>query len=385
MTVSECLERIREMEPAVQAWVVVAPRPGVGSGPLAGWPFGAKDIFETRGMTTEYGSPLFAGRKGAQDALLVDQLCKLGAVLLGKTHTTAFAYFDPAPTRNPRNLEHTPGGSSSGSAAAVACGMARFALGTQTAGSIIRPASYCGVTGFKPSFGVLPREGVLSFAPSLDTAGFFTRCAQDLAVIWRALGHEVPNQVAPLLRVPSRIAVVEDEMQAAFEQTLAHLSASGVRIEPYKLPVEWQAMVNAVRDIQAYEGARSLEPFWRRYGEKLGLKLADLIRYGMAMPESRYRGALALLAEAANLLQGAGFIATPAAPGRAPRGLASTGIPALNSPWTGTGRPAISIPMPVSGLPMGLQISADFHKDGDLIALGCRIESILFTKTGWPG
>jgi len=385
MTVAECLQRIREMEPAVRAWVEVAPQPAADRGPLAGWPFGAKDIFETRGMATEYGSPLFAGRKGKYDAAIIAQLCQLGAVLLGKTHTTAFAYFDPAPTRNPHHLEHTPGGSSSGSAAAVACGMARFALGTQTAGSIIRPASYCGVTGFKPSFGVLPREGVLPFAPSLDTVGFFTRSAADLAVIWRALGHNVPDQAELLLRVPPRIPAVEDDMQAAFEHTLARLGASGVRIDPYELPADWQGMVNAVRDIQAYEGARSLEPLWSRHGERLGLKLADLIRYGLAMPESRYREALALLAEAAQRLRGAGFIATPAAPGRAPRGLASTGAPALNSPWTGTGRPAISLPMPVPGLPMGLQISADHGEDGALIALGCQIERILFAEKGRPG
>ncbi len=377
MTLESCLEKIRELEPQVRAWVEVNPQEPLESGPLDGWPFAAKDIFETRGLATEYGCPLLRGRKGTEDAALVTALRRLGAILLGKTHTTAFAYFDPAPTRNPHNLEHTPGGSSSGSAAAVACGMARFALGTQTAGSIIRPASYCGVVGFKPTFGVLPRDGVLPFAPSLDTMGFFTRNVADLAAIWSALRGEQAEEPELLLRVPPRISAVEDEMQTAFESALARLRQAGFRIEPLELPVEWQAMVDAVRDIQAYEGARVLRSWWDMYGPQLGLKLADLIRYGLSMREARYEAALETLKNAAAGLEGAGFIVTPAAPGPAPRGLSSTGAPTLNSPWTGTGRPAISIPMPSPGLPLGLQIAGERGGDAALIALAARAESAL--------
>ncbi|MBM3775935.1 MAG: amidase, partial [Acidobacteria bacterium] len=155
-----CRARIRERDPEIRAWVEVSPQPPLGPGPLDGIPFGAKDIFETRGLATEYGSPLYAGRKGDTDAALVTDLRRRGALLLGKTQTTAFAYFDPAPTRNPRDPRHTPGGSSSGSAAAVACGMVAFALGSQTQGSVIRPAAFCGVVGFKPTFGKLSTEGV---------------------------------------------------------------------------------------------------------------------------------------------------------------------------------------------------------------------------------
>ena len=187
--VKACLERIRMLDPKIQAWVQVAPQPALGDGPLAGIPFGAKDIMETRGLSTEYGSPIYKGRLGTTDAAIVTSLRRRGAVLLGKTHTTAFAYRTPGPTRNPRNLEHTPGGSSSGSAAAVAAGMVPFALGTQTRGSILRPASYCGVTGFKPSYSLVSLDGVLPYAKSLDTVGFFTHTPADMLALWEAMGH----------------------------------------------------------------------------------------------------------------------------------------------------------------------------------------------------
>ena len=184
-----CLQRIQTLDPKIQAWVQVAPQPALGDGPLAGIPFGAKDIMETRGLSTEYGSPIYKGRLGSTDAAIVTSLRRRGAILVGKTHTTAFAYRTPAPTRNPRNLEHTPGGSSSGSAAAVAAGMVPFALGTQTRGSILRPASYCGVTGFKPTYGLVPIDGVLPYAKSLDTVGFFTHTPADMLALWEAMGH----------------------------------------------------------------------------------------------------------------------------------------------------------------------------------------------------
>src|SRR5207248_6579326 len=152
-------------------------------------PFGAKDIIETKGLATEYGSPIYKGRIGTEDAAIVRELRRRGAVLMGKTHTTAFAYRTPAPTRNPRNLEHTPGGSSSGSAAAVAAGMIPIALGTQTGGSVLRPASFCGVVGFKPTYGLLPMDGVLPFAKSLDTLGLFTNSASEMLALWDATGY----------------------------------------------------------------------------------------------------------------------------------------------------------------------------------------------------
>src|SRR6267143_4523646 len=189
LALQSCLDRIEAMDPSIHAWVQVMPEKPTGNGKLAGIPFGAKDIIETRGLATEYGSPIYKGRIGTADAAIVRELRRRGGVLLGKTQTAAFAYRTPPPTRNPRDLAHTPGGSSSGSAAAVAAGMIPFALGTQTGGSVLRPASYCGVTGFKASYGLLPMDGVFPFAKSLDTLGFFTHTAADMAAFWEAMGH----------------------------------------------------------------------------------------------------------------------------------------------------------------------------------------------------
>src|SRR5947199_7414073 len=196
------LRRIAELELEIQAWVEIFPETDAAPGPLHGIPYGAKDIFETRGQCTEYGSELYKGRKGDRDAHLITHLRDAGAMLLGKTRTTAFASFDPAPTRNPRLPGHTPGGSSSGSAAAVAAGMVPFAIGTQTLGSVLRPASYCGVCGFKPTYGLIPFDGALPFAPSLDTVGFFAETARAMQWFWRQL---FPDPAAAVPAAP-RIA-----------------------------------------------------------------------------------------------------------------------------------------------------------------------------------
>src|SRR3984957_8304785 len=187
--VEDCLRRIRELEPSIHAWVQVKPENPTAEGPLSGIPFGAKDIIETQGMATEYGSPLYKGRIGSADAAIIREMRGRGAVLLGKTVTTAFAYRTAGPTRNPRNLDHSPGGSSSGSAAAVAAGMAPFTIGEQTRGSMLRPASYCGVTEFKPTYDLLPMEGVLPLSKSLDTLGLFTHTPADMIALWKALGY----------------------------------------------------------------------------------------------------------------------------------------------------------------------------------------------------
>src|ERR1700674_3475032 len=184
-----CLQRIRELEPSVHAWVQVQPERPTADGSLSEIPFGAKDIIETQGMTTEYGSPLYKGRLGSADAAIIREMRSRGAILLGKTVTTAFAYRTPGPTRNPRNLDHTPGGSSSGSAAAVAAGMVPFTIGEQTRGSMLRPASYCGVTGFKPTHDLLPMEGVMQISKSLDTLGLYTHTAADMLELWKAIGR----------------------------------------------------------------------------------------------------------------------------------------------------------------------------------------------------
>jgi Asp-tRNA(Asn)/Glu-tRNA(Gln) amidotransferase A subunit family amidase len=358
----------------IRAWVEVNPQEPLGKGPLDGVTFGAKDIFETTGMATEYGSPVFEGRKGSCDAVVITELRKQGAVLLGKTQTAALAYFDPAPTRNPRDLNHTPGGSSSGSAAAVAAGMCVFALGTQTAGSIIRPASYCGVAGFKPTFGTLSREGVLPFAKSLDTVGLFARDMQWMAKVWSALGQAVTNPAYRTLNVPSNIPVTEPEMENAFRHTLERLYWAGFHLDMIELPFHWTEIVAAVRAVQDYEGARTHRELLERHGDRIGAKMAELIRRGLAMDESEYSDALGKLRDASGKMDGLGFVVTPAAMGTAPEGLSSTGAPTMNSPWTGLGLPAISTPMKVEGLPMGLQIAGERGGDGRLLALGIAVE-----------
>src|SRR5580704_14346220 len=225
-----CLQRIRELEPSIHAWVQVQPERPTADGPLSEIPFGAKDIIETQGMATEYGSPLYKGRLGMADAAIIRELRSRGAILLGKTVTTAFAYRTPGPTRNPRNLAHTPGGSSSGSAAAVAAGMVPFTIGEQTRGSMIRPASYCGVTGFKPTYNLLPMEGVLPVSKSLDTLGLFTHTPADMIALWKALGHPTGGEEQFSFGAPEPMPECEPEMANAFRQSLALLQRAGIRI-----------------------------------------------------------------------------------------------------------------------------------------------------------
>jgi Asp-tRNA(Asn)/Glu-tRNA(Gln) amidotransferase A subunit family amidase len=370
--VSMCLARIDACEAELQAWVQVAPpQAEPAAGPLHGVPFGVKDIYETRGLATEYGSPIYSGRQGQADAALVTLLRDSGAVLMGKTRTTAFASFDPSPTRNPRDPRHTPGGSSSGSAAAVAAGMVPFALGSQTQGSVLRPASFCGVVGFKPTYGRLPLQGVLPFAPSLDTAGLFTQTADDMRLLWTRMGFGEPQSSTPVAAAPEPLDA-DPEMEAAFRSTLDRLRAYGFRIQAIEFPPGWPDLAAASRLVNQYEGARTHEALWREHGERLGSKLARLIDEGLRVPESRYRDALAVISNirlrAQSLFGEFPVLLTPAAPGPAPFGLDSTGDPRCNATWTALGVPAISIPMSHPGaLPLGLQITARSGADSLLL------------------
>jgi Asp-tRNA(Asn)/Glu-tRNA(Gln) amidotransferase A subunit family amidase len=375
-----CLRRIREAEPEIQAWLEVAPRQGSRRGPLRGVPFGVKDIFETEGMATEYGSPVYKGRKGRRDAALVAELRRRGAVLVGKTHTTAFAYRDPGPTRNPRNREHTPGGSSSGSAAAVAAGMVPFALGTQTRGSVIRPASFCGVVGFKPTYGLLPTAGLLPLARSLDTAGLFTETAADMRVLWERMGYPAGSGERATLGAADGAGEVEPEMERAFRETVARLREAGLAMETVRLPAAFRELEAVTRRIMEYEGAREHAARFREHGDKLG-RLAELVRTGLKLPESDYRRDRETVARAkqemAAVFRHTPVILTPAAPGPAPRGLGSTGDPKMNAPWTALGTPAVTVPMPVTGLPLGLQITADYGHDARVLEAAVRVERVL--------
>jgi amidase len=367
-----CLQRIRELEPSIHAWVQVQPERPTADGPLSEIPFGAKDIIETQGMATEYGSPLYKGRVGSGDAAVIREMRSRGAILLGKTVTTAFAYRTPGPTRNPRNLEHTPGGSSSGSAAAVAAGMVPFTIGEQTRGSMIRPASYCGVAGFKPTYDLLPTEGMLPVSKSLDTLGLFTHTPADMLALWKALGHStgVPEQFS--FAAPEPIPDCEPEMANAFRQSLSLLRRSGVSIKPIDIS-EFLKKLDEANDVEMfYEGARYHEPRLKEFGDRLDQPLANLIREGLKIPAERYAEAKGYLAESrvrmAEIFKSTPVILTPAATGPAPLGLSNTGDPRMNAPWTALGTPAISIPMPVAnGLPLGLQLTADLGQDARLL------------------
>jgi Asp-tRNA(Asn)/Glu-tRNA(Gln) amidotransferase A subunit family amidase len=347
-----------------------------------------KDIVETKGLATEYGSPVYKGRIGSEDAAIVRDLRQRGGVMLGKTHTTAFAYRTPGPTRNPRNLAHTPGGSSSGSAAAVAAGMVPLAIGTQTGGSVLRPASFCGVAGFKPSYGLLSTEGVLQFAKSLDTLGFFTNTAADALALWEALGRSTSASGDVPLGVPDPASVgrvpgldVAPEMAAALQKTFARLRAAGLSIRTIDIAPMLARLIAEARVVMFYEGARFHEQRYKEYGARLD-DIADLTREGLQIPAERYDEARRYIATSrttvADLYKSTPVILVPAAPGPAPRGLTSTGDSRMNAPWTALGTPAISIPMPVGdALPLGLQLTANHGDDARVLRTAVRVEQLL--------
>ncbi len=367
-----CLQRIRELEPSIHAWVQVQPERPTADGPLSEIPFGAKDIIETQGMATEYGSPLYKGRVGSADAAIIREMRSRGAILLGKTVTTAFAYRTPGPTRNPRNLDHTPGGSSSGSAAAVAAGMVPFTIGEQTRGSMIRPASYCGVTGFKPTYDLLPTEGMLPLSKSLDTLGLFTHTPADMLALWKALGHPTGSEEQFSFGAPEPIPECEPEMANAFRQALSLLRRSGVSIKTVDISAMLKKLDEANDVEMFYEGARFHEARLKKFGDRLDQPLANLIRDGLKIPAERYDEAKRYLAESrvrlAEIFKSTPVILTPAATGPAPLGLSNTGDPRMNAPWTALGTPAMSIPMPMaSGLPLGLQLTADLGQDSRVL------------------
>ena len=372
--------RIRALDAPIHAWVTVSSQPSRGAGSLSGIPFGVKDIIDTETLPTEYGSPIYKGRQASADAAIVRQLREAGAVIMGKTHTAAFAYRTPAVTRNPRNLEHTPGGSSSGSAAAVAAAMIPFALGTQTLGSVLRPASYCGVTGFKPSHGLFPIDGVLAMSPSLDTLGFFTHTPEGMLQLWEALGRPRDRQEDVPIGVVEPLPDVEPAMAEALGRALAALRRRGLPVRGLPITAMLEQLARETQIVMFYEGARSHESRYREYGDQLQ-DLANLVQEGLEIPAPRYREALWYIAESklrmADWYQTTPVILAPAATGPAPHGLGSTGDPRVNAPWTALGTPAISIPMPVAGLPLGLQITAAHGQDERVLDAAVRLARLL--------
>jgi len=361
-------------------------------GPLYGVPVGVKDIIDTIEYPTEYGSPIHAGRYAVADATVVARLRAAGAVVFGKTVTTEFATFQPGVTRNPHNLEHSPGGSSSGSAAAVAAGMVPVAIGSQTNGSVIRPASYCGVYGFKPSRGLLPRTGVLEQSPSLDQLGVFARNVEDLALIAEVMSgddghddgsarqfprrlHEVAMSEPPL---PPKFCFVqtpwweqvEPEAREAYEAFIDHL---GAVVERMVLPeivtrtVEWHAQVNNV------ELAFCLQKEWNNSRERISAPLRERVAEGMAVPVMDYLTARDRMPHVTHAFDeyfaSYDAILCPSALGTAPRGMAFTGNPLMQTVWSFAGLPSVNLPLLhlSNGLPLGVQAVGAFGNDGRLL------------------
>jgi Asp-tRNA(Asn)/Glu-tRNA(Gln) amidotransferase A subunit family amidase len=394
--VQACLERIRALEPKVQAWTFLdedhaltqaraadeRKRSGEPIGPLHGVPVGVKDIFDTADMPTENGTVLHQGRTPRADAAAVRSLRAAGAVILGKTVTTECAYFAPGKTRNPHNPEHTPGGSSSGSAAAVAAGMVPLALGSQTAGSTIRPASFCGVYGFKPTHGLIPRSGVLQLSRTLDHVGLFARTIEDIALLAEQLAgwDEKDPDTRPRARIPFQALAAEEppippmlaliktphwertdgDTREAFGELVEALGDRVEEVELFPSALEawdWQ------KTIMAAEMAANLEREWRAGKDRLSPQLRELIERGREVRAVDYQRAVRAIAPAVESLdelfmERYDAILTPSALGTAPRGLASTGDPVFCTPWTLLGMPALSVPLMqgANRLPLGAQL-----------------------------
>jgi len=354
--------------------------------PLAGLPVAVKDIYDTADLPTEHGTPIFRGRRPFRDALAVARLRAAGAVILGKTVTTELAFFRPGKTRNPHDLARTPGGSSSGSAAAVAARLVPAALGSQTAGSVIRPASFCGVVGFKPTFGLVPMEGVLAQAPSLDTFGLFVR---DVAAVPLLVGAAADRPLAgAALRAPPLLALcrtsewtrAEPSTRAVVEGAARDLARAGATVGELALPPEFDGLAEAQRDLQALEAARSFGPLRDAHPGRLSPVLLDLVAAGERVSAAREAEVRSLAARCRarlrELLAPFDALLTPAAVGEAPASLETTGDPALDRIWTLLGTPVASLPLGhgPAGLPVGVQVVGAQGEDAGLVAVCAWIE-----------
>jgi Asp-tRNA(Asn)/Glu-tRNA(Gln) amidotransferase A subunit family amidase len=405
--VQGCLEQIRSLEPRVQAWQFLdeehalrqaraldeRKRNGEPLGPLHGVPVGVKDIIDTADMPTENGTVLHKGRTPRDDAGVVTQLRAAGAVILGKTVTTECAYFNPGKTRNPHNPEHTPGGSSSGSAAAVASSMVPLALGSQTAGSVIRPAAFCGVYGFKPTHGLIPRHGILQLSRTLDHVGLFARSIDDVALVLEQLqGYDERDpDTRPRARVEyQKISNEEPPLQPMFafiktphwertdpdlKEAYAELQeALGAQIEEVELFPSASEGWDWQRTIMEAEMSSNLEALWLAGKDKLSERLRGLMERGRETRVIDYQRTLRRIPPTIESFdelfrERYDAILTPPALGTAPKGLGATGDPAFCVLWTLLGMPAITLPLMqgANGLPLGVQLVGRRNYDARLL------------------
>lgn len=406
MLVEACLERIKERDESVQAWEHLNPEFALeqaraaderrafdqSTGPLHGVPVGIKDIIDTFDFPTENGTPVYKGRQPGDDAALVAALKDAGAIIMGKTVTTELAVLHPNRTRNPHNLEHTPGGSSSGSAAAVADHMIPLAIGTQTGGSVIRPASFCGVYGFKPTHGTISRSGVLMQSPPLDTVGVFARCVEDLGLIadcltaydardaWmrprsRTQLREMALQEPPVeplfafVKSPPWDEFADDAAKEAFPELV---DALGDKCDEVDLPSIFAEGLKMQKIIQTADIAKFYGPIADKAPGVLSEALMARIEDGKKITAVEYNSALdvreALNAGLEEIFERYDAILTPASAGPAPKGLKATGNPVFNSLWTYLGVPCVTVPLlEANSLPMGVQLVGARHDDGRLL------------------
>jgi Asp-tRNA(Asn)/Glu-tRNA(Gln) amidotransferase A subunit family amidase len=401
------IARIRAVDAQVQAWAFLDEDyalaqaraadelrlSGQPVGALHGVPVGIKDIFDTADMPTENGSVIHAGRTPARDATAVSRLRAAGALIMGKTVTTEFAYFSPGKTRNPHNAEHTPGGSSSGSAAAVASGMVPLALGSQTNGSTIRPAAYCGIVGFKPTHGLISRQGVSALSRTLDHIGLFARTVEDIALLAEQLvGYDegdpdtrprasipfetIAREEPPLTPMFALVKTpvwerTDDDTREGFAELAEHMGQQLEEVELFPSAIEaWELH----QTIMSAEMALSLEHEYKTARPRLSEKLRTQIESGRQVLALDYLHALARIdpiRESFTELfqQRYDAILTPAAPGPAPRGLDATGDPSFCTLWTLCGMPAVSLPLmrAKNGLPIGVQLVGPRGGDGRLL------------------
>jgi aspartyl-tRNA(Asn)/glutamyl-tRNA(Gln) amidotransferase subunit A len=378
--VEACLARVRALEPALQAWAHVdadgalatarerdaEARAGRLRGPLHGVPVGIKDIFDVAGLPTTAGAAAFAHTRPTRDSGAVARLRAAGAIVLGKTHTTQFAYRDPAPTRNPWNHGHTPGGSSSGSAAAVAARMVPGAIGSQTVGSILRPGAFCGVVGLKGPHGLVPVDGVVPLAWSLDHAGPFARSVADAALI---LGVLADGAIEPLDVQAPRLVVgrqlferADPDLRRHLDSVVDRLRGAGARVTEAALPPEYGEIHAAGQVVLEAEAATYHQAAFTKYAADYGPGMAEMVARGLRRPATEYvaanRARRAFREAMLPLLQAHDALLSPTAPGPAPAGLGWTGDASLCAPWSSAGVPSITLPTGLdgAGLPLALQL-----------------------------
>ncbi|MGI9407362.1 MAG: amidase [Hyphomicrobiaceae bacterium] len=404
--VDACLARIAETDGDIGAWAFLDPeharaqaeamdelrRSGFPTGPLHGVPVGIKDIFDTADMPTCYGTPIHAGRQPAADCAVVSKLKEAGAVILGKTVTTEFAFMHAADTRNPHDRERTPGGSSSGSCAAVAAGHVPLAVGSQTNGSTIRPASFCGIYGFKPTRGIISRRGVLATSETLDQVGVFGRTLGDVAVLADVLGGYDPEDAATYVRPKPRIArgaAEEVPVEPAFAWFELHyhdrltgdaregfeelLEALGDRVERFPAPESLAPLLEHHQVIHEYEIARHLKADIDTHWDQISETIKPALERGQNYSDDRYREALAIVSAArdyfAEMFNDVDAIITPSATGEAPSLASGTGDPVFCTIWTLAGLPCVSLPLMSgqNGLPIGVQLIGSSEHDDRLL------------------